>query len=216
MKLLALVLLVGCGGPPAAAPAPSTTTRSMFGKSSAAIPLDLTVRARAERGTTAFGVAPNDTLHSGDFLELFVMVNQPAYVYVVQFFGDGRSTVVYPDQDVLLQPGREHRIPAAADEALQLDDKRGDENLYFLMTRTPVASADAAIAGAIADIRASEVAPATAAKPAPRPPREDRFLTLATRGVKIVKRPDNATAITGSAARGDDALVVVRFSFRHD
>jgi hypothetical protein len=118
--------------------------------------------------------SPRRTLRPGDYLEMFVTVNQPAYVYVVQFFADGTSAGLDPDAgDRLLQPGSEVRIPEAADDLFQLDERIGDENVYVLMSREPASKADAMIASQIDQIRVSGAEPVKQEPPKQEPPQQD-------------------------------------------
>jgi hypothetical protein len=241
VALLSLAL-AACGHPPPA------TTQSQGSAQVAASPIDVTMRMRAERKGQKFGVTTDDTLRTGDIIELFVLVNQPAYVYVVQFFPDGTSAVLFPETgDRLVQPGGELRIPETGSD-LQLDEHTGAENIYVLASREPVAKADAVIAKQIDGIRTSGAGepagsgsaqpvadPEPAPKPDPTPPdakqpepvrivtnkrptqhASDRMLTLATRNIKRIKRPDGAPALTGTADKREDSLLVIRFSFKHE
>jgi hypothetical protein len=47
-------------------------------------------------------------------------------------------------------------------------------------------------------------------------PREDRFLTLTTRNLKKVKRPDGTPTVAGTADKREDSLLVVRFTIKHE
>jgi hypothetical protein len=149
-------------------------------------PVTLTTSMRATRGTKKFAVLDGDTLKTGDEIEMFVQVNQPAYVYVVQFFADGTSAVLFPQEcppdgakrpangcgDILAKPGVDLRVPEAGD-FFALDENRGNEHVYFLASREPIAKADKTISGVITNIRrtASEGAqPAAPARKDPPPP----------------------------------------------
>ena len=240
MRLAFVLALAACShpAPPAVNESPPPANPSV-GSAATPVddkPLDLTLRVRAERNHQKFGIAADDTLKSGDYVEMFVDLRSPAYLYVVQFFADGTSAVLYPSQgDKLVQPGTEIRIPDGGN-SFQLDDHTGEENVYVLASRTPVAQADATVATQITEIRKSGDEPA-AAPPPPKPAgpdagvartnnrvgngapplkhRPDHMLSLATRNLKLVKRPDGDPALTGSAEKREDNLLVVRFSFKH-
>ena len=232
MKLVVVLAVVACGpsGPVATAPPKPDPVQ-----------IDLTMRVRAEHEGKKFGVAPVDTLKTGDFVEMYVDLSTPAYLYVVQFFPDGTSAVLFPDHgDHLVPQGNEIRIPDAA-QSFQLDENRGEENVYVVASREPIGRVDAAVAADIDEIRVSGAegappAPADAGVAAPaaaeagvgpvhadagvpkrqqhaRAKRADHLLTLATRNLKLVKHGADP-ALTASTHLRNDVLVV-RFTFGH-
>jgi hypothetical protein len=192
-------------------------------------PLDLTVRVRAERDGRRWGVASGDTLKTGDFFELLVYLNQPAYIYVIQILPDGRSAPLFPDQgDRLLATGREHRIPEAADESFQIDSHDPEENIYLLMSRVPLAQSRALIsapdrpASAASDNRRDSRPPDPLRRDqgAPdlgsaTPRRPDRVLSVTTRRVIRVKRPDGTPAVVDTTEQRKDSTLVIRLYFKH-
>ncbi|MBX3159003.1 MAG: DUF4384 domain-containing protein [Deltaproteobacteria bacterium] len=253
MKLAAALLGAALALP--AAPAPASAAPG-------ANPITITMSMRASRNGKKFAVLDGDVLKTGDEVEMFVNVNQPAYVYVVQFYADGTSAVLFPQEcpepgkprptngcgDVLASPGTDLRVPEAGD-AFALDDNKGAEHVYFLATRDPIAKADKAIAGVIDNIRRTTVEPAPAATPPPpprktppdakKPPPPSKaptvgaigaavgaaaaehikpgpMLTMQTRKLKRIKRPDGQPATEGEADSRDGSLVVMRFSFQHE
>jgi len=158
-------------------------------------PLDLTVRVLVERNGRRWSAATGETLQSGDFLELLVYLNQPAHLYVVQRIPNGDSEALLPaGEDHLLQSGREYRIPSAADESFQLDANVGEEILYVVMSRGPIAHADAWIPGSHAQPRVADEGPAavnaapTAGRPAQHP------VALAGTGQSPPQRRDRSSA----------------------
>jgi hypothetical protein len=166
MKLAAVVFAVALASPVAVQAGPAN-------------PITLTTSMRANRAGKTFPVVDGDALKTADEVEMFVGVSEPAYVYVVQFFADGTSAVLYPQPcppagqprppngcgDVLAKPGTELRIPEAGD-AFALDDNPGSEHVYFVASREPITKADKAIAGVIDNVRKSAAEPP---KPAPAP-----------------------------------------------
>jgi hypothetical protein len=192
-------------------------------------PLDLTVRVRAERDGQKWGVASGDTLKTGDFLELFVYLNQPAYIYVLQILPDGRSTPLFPDKgDRVLAARREHRIPEAADESFQIDSHEPEENIYLLMSRVPLARSSALISApdrpavAAGGNRRSSPPPdpprrdqATTDPGSATPKRPDRVLSMTTRRVIRVKRPDGTPAVVDTTEPRKDSTLVIRLYFKH-
>jgi len=103
-------------------------------------------------------IGPGEALHSGDRIEMYLEVDQPAYVYVVQFFPDHSSAVLFPPEgDLRLRPGAPHRIPARG-QSFQLDDATGEENIYVVAAGKPLAQADLAVAKVVEQVRVSSAA----------------------------------------------------------
>jgi len=194
-----------------------------------ALPLDLTVKVHAERNGQKWRVAVGDTLKTGDLLELFVQLNQPAYLYVVQALPDSTFTLLFPEKgDRRLTGGREHRIPDAGDESFQLNPQDKEENIYILMSRAPIAQASALLstsdppAPSAGDEKLDSplhVSPrrdrnATDPK-ATNPRRTDRVLSITSRRVIRVKRPDGTPGVIDAVELRDDSMLIVRFHFKH-
>jgi len=197
--------------------------------STEAQPLDLTVRIRAERDGQRWGVAAGDTLKTGDLLELFIYLNQPAYLYVVQAQPDGTFTALFPEKgDRLLTGGREHRIPDVADESFQLGPQDKEENIYILMSRVPLAQASALLSARdplvlSADDKRLDSPPPdpprrerTATEPGPASlKRTDRVLTITTRRVIRVNRLGGTPTVMDVAESRDNSTLIVRLYFKH-
>ncbi len=253
LALLGFASLVACGHPAASTPTAPTGSGSQS-PVVATGPLDVSLRVRAERAKMHLDVAPDDALRTGDYVELYVDVTAPAYVYVVQFLANGTSAVLFPETgDRKIEPGKSFRIPEGGDgDWFQLDSTTGIENLYVVASREPVAKVDSLLGGQIAAIRTAAPAedkPVSTPDP-PKPPdptpvidtpdpaptqpttpktqplqpvrlaamtRPTHMLTLASRGIKHVKRTDGGAAVVSSTAqKREDAYVVLHFSFKHD
>lgn len=227
-RLFAIGICAACGIHP-----PAETHDGLRSPSQPALldvkPLDLTVRVRAERDGRRWGVVSGDTFKTGDFFELFVYLNQPAYIYVIQMLPDGRSAPLFPDQgDRLLAAGREHRIPEVADESFQIDSHDTEENIYLLMSRVPIARASALIS---APDRPASTAGDNRRNSSPSdPPRRDqastdlgsvtprrldRVLSITTRRVIRVKRSDGTPAVVDTTEQRKDSTLVIRLYFKH-
>jgi hypothetical protein len=227
-RLFAIGICAACGAHPPAETHDGVRSPSQPA-SLEAKPLDLTVRVRAERDGQRWGVSSGDTLKTGDFFELFVYLNQPAYLYVIQILPDGRSTPLFPDKgDRLLATGREHRIPEAADESFQIDSHDPEENIYLLVSRVPLARASALIS--VPDRSASAASDNRRDSRPPDPPRRDqgapdpgsatprrpdRVLSVTTRRVTRVKRPDGTPAVVDTTEQRKDSTLVIRLYFKH-
>lgn len=198
--LFAIGIYAACGGHPPA----ETHDASLEVQ-----PLDLTVRVRAERDGHRWSVVSGDTLKTGDFFELFVSPNQPAYIYVIEILPDGGSSPLFPDKgDRLLMAGHEHRIPEVADESFQIDSHDVEENIYLLMSRVPLVRASAMIS---IDRPASTAGDNRSANPK----RPDRVLSITTRRVIRVKRPDGTPAVVDETEHRKDSTLVIHLYFKH-
>lgn len=227
-RLFAIGICAACGAHP-----PAETHDDMRSPSQPASleakPLDLTVRVRAERDGRRWSVASGDTLKTGDFFELFVYLNQPAYIYVIQMLPDGRSTPLFPTKgDRLLAAGLEHRIPDATDESFQIDSHDNEENVYILMSRAPIVEAGALISAPahqapVAGDKRNDMSPHPLQKRDQRSAepesldlqRQDRILSITTRRVIRVKRPYSRPTTNDSAAQSTDSTLFVRLFFWH-
>lgn len=191
-------------------------------------PLELTVRVRAERDGRKWRVATGDTLKTGDFLEFFVYLNQPAYLYVLQVLPDGTSTALFPGRgDRMLAAGREHRIPDTADESFQVVSNDLEENIYILMSQVALVRASALLTAPERPAlnAASKRRDLTSQDPpkhdqkatnlgSPTPTRPDRVLSITTRRVIRVKRPDGTPTVVDTTEQREDSTLIVRLHFR--
>jgi hypothetical protein len=133
----------------------------LFG--AAAAPVRLSLRVEVERQGRLEVVAEGDRLRSGERLQVQATADRDLYLYLVQFFADGSSAVLHPEQgDRLLPAGYALRLPAAG-SWFQLDDALGEENLYFVACERPIAEVDALVASRLREIRTSPGGPAGAA-----------------------------------------------------
>ena len=236
MTGLALACGIGCATrpPPPASPARAATPLVGAVPTPVAPPeavagrVQLMVRMQVARdGRAVRPVALGEALQTGDRLELFVEVDRAAYVYLVQFFADGSSAVLFPPaDDVRLQPGPATRIPRTG-QWFQLDDARGEENIYVLASSRPLAQADLVAHDVIQEVRVSQVGtlePAPAALPAaapvappPRPRRRRKAselrLSMKTRGLVTVTE-GGAQAIR--ATTDPTGVAVFRLWFLHE
>lgn len=192
-------------------------------------PLALTVRVRAERDGRKWRVAAGDMLETGDFLELFVYLDQPAYLYVIQVLPDGTSTALFPGRgDRMLTAGREHRIPDAADESFQVVASDLEENIYILMSRVPLARASALLpAPGHPALSATGKRRDQTSQDTPKhdqkvtnlgsatPTRPDRVLSITTRRVIRVRRSNATPTVVDTTEQREESTLIVRLHFKH-
>src|SRR3954470_6157184 len=115
--------------------------------------INLSLRVAALVNGVKRAVAPGETLHSGDRLELLLDSDVPAYVYVVQFFADGTSAVLFPPKgDLKIEPGASTRLPPAG-QWFELDRSTGKEDVVVIAASRPLAEADKAAHELIEDVR---------------------------------------------------------------
>ncbi|KAB2965760.1 MAG: DUF4384 domain-containing protein [Thermoanaerobaculia bacterium] len=159
----------------------ATVAMAMWPDSDPTPPIRLTLRVEVERNGKLEGVAEGDQLRSGERLQVQVSADRDLYLYLVQFFADGSTAVLHPEErDHLLPGGYTLRLPAAG-SWFQLDDATGSENLYFVASERPIDEVDSVVATRLRQIRTSSgsrpvdaaTAPpgSTAAAPPPLPAR---------------------------------------------
>lgn len=117
--------------------------------------ISITAKIQVNRDGEIKPVLPGESLYNGDRLEIFATVGQPAFVYVVQFFADGNSAIVFPETgDVQLDANRETRIPVSG-QWFELDASRGRENIYLVAAAQPLKELRLTVSSRLRQIRAS-------------------------------------------------------------
>jgi hypothetical protein len=187
--------------------------------------LALSLRVQVKEASTLRTVADGESLHTGDLVQFVVAVDQPAYVYIVQYFADGSAAVLHPEGgDAQIRPGYEARVPEPG-SWFKLVPPPGSEAVYFIATRRALGEADQRVAEAIRIIRdqAASTRPPGAApsvgssaalsRPVPAAPPPPSAFGLGTRG-RLVKVPAGATP--GVTIRsGPDGVAIYAFTIRH-
>lgn len=92
---------------------------------------------------------PNRVFHKGDRVRVLLETNADGYLYIFNTTNDGPPVMIYPDADLdeggnYLQAHVPFEIPSslAAEERfrwLAFDENAGDEKLYFVFTKEPIA-----------------------------------------------------------------------------
>lgn len=188
----------------------------------------LSLRVQTREGSALRGLTDGETLRTGDVIQFVVAVDQPAYVYIVQYFADGSAAVLHPESgDALLRPGYEARIPEPG-HVFKLVPPPGDEMVYFIASRRTLGEADERIAEALRMIRAAGGNPRPAPQPSvnaaaalpsasggaasPGPPAPSSF-GLGTRG-RLVKVPAGGNPPL-TIQSGADGVAIYAFTIRH-
>ena len=160
-------------------------------------------------------VSPTATFHSGDFLHLSVMANQPGYLYVIQQGSSGSWSPIFPakgsaPESNKVESGAVVEVPSGRG-AFRFDATPGQEKLFIVVSRKPIQDLDSTINGLKAPGGASNQQPA-ATKPdmgtyeaSNRIP--DEFVKrFASRDLSLVEDVDDTKKPNGS---GEKAVYVV-------
>ena len=96
-------------------------------------------------------VSPTAVFHSGDFLHLSIMANQPGYLYVIQQGTSGSWSPIFPTKDSApdsnkVESGKVVEIPAGSG-AFRFDTTPGQEKLFIVVSRNPIQDLDTTISG---------------------------------------------------------------------
>ena len=94
-------------------------------------------------------VSPSATFHSGDYLHLSVMANQPGYLYVIQQGSSGSWSPIFPKRGSApeankVEAGVALEIPSGK-QAFQFDTTAGEEKLFLIVSRRPIEDFDRTI-----------------------------------------------------------------------
>lgn len=96
-------------------------------------------------------VAPGAAFHSGDHIRLGLLANSPGYIYVIQQGSSGAWSPIFPPpgsaQDANKIGAGEMQMVPGGMRAFAFDQNPGDEKLYIILSRTPIADIDRAIQG---------------------------------------------------------------------
>jgi hypothetical protein len=94
-------------------------------------------------------VTPGTIFHSGDHIRLSFLANEPGYFYVIQQGSSGNWSPIFPppnagpDANKVLA-GQLQVVPSGT-RAFAFDLHPGDEKLYVILSRTPIADIDRVI-----------------------------------------------------------------------
>lgn len=96
-------------------------------------------------------VSPTAVFHSGDYLHVSVMANQPGYLYVIQQGSSGSWSPIFPGKGSApesnkIESGKVVEIPAGRN-AFRFDSTPGQEKLFVIVSRRPLPDLDGTING---------------------------------------------------------------------
>lgn len=91
-------------------------------------------------------VTPGTVFHSGDHIRLSFLTNEPGYFYVIQQGSSGAWSPIFPPPNAgpdanKIQAGQPQVVPSGT-RAFAFDQHPGDEKLYVILSRTPIADID--------------------------------------------------------------------------
>ncbi|MGB6686931.1 MAG: DUF4384 domain-containing protein [Terracidiphilus sp.] len=94
-------------------------------------------------------VEPGSVFHSGDHIRLSFLANQAGYFYVIQQGSTGTWSPIFPPPNSAkdankVSAGQLQTVPGGT-QAFAFDQNPGDERLYVILSRTPIADIDRAI-----------------------------------------------------------------------
>ena len=94
-------------------------------------------------------VTPGAVFHSGDHIRLSFLANEPGYFYVIQQGSSGAWSPIFPPPNAgpdanKIVAGQPQVVPSGT-RAFAFDQNPGDEKLYVILSRTPIADIDRVI-----------------------------------------------------------------------
>ena len=94
-------------------------------------------------------VTPGSVFHSGDHIRLSFLANEPGYFYVIQQGSTGSWSPIFPPSNAGLDANKilagQPQVVPSGSRAFQFDQNPGNEKLYIILSRTPIADIDRAI-----------------------------------------------------------------------
>jgi len=94
-------------------------------------------------------VTPGSVFHSGDHIRLSVLANEPGYLYVIQQGSTGSWSPVFPPASAAPDANKilagQPQVMPSGPRAFAFDQNPGDEKLYVILSRTPIADIDRVI-----------------------------------------------------------------------
>jgi hypothetical protein len=162
-------------------------------------------------------VPPGSVFHSGDHIRLSLLANEPGYLYVIEQGSTGAWAPIFPGPKSApganrIAAGQAQMVPGGT-QAFAFDQNPGDENLFVILSRTPIADIDRVID----NMKGNHAAPAPAEAPAVNAPTTliaenhipDLFVQqLASRDLTLVDEQKVDDSSQGPAG-GEKAIYVV-------
>lgn len=178
---------------------------------------------RTSRDAAPRVFVPGETLHSGDLVSLRVAVDQPAYVYVVGRESSGAPSILFPISGALRMSSGEVRTLPSDGNAIELDQKAGEEALYVVASSQPLPrDTPEALQRLLTDsIERAQRPTALAETPAPPPPAPSgpepsrpppMPVPTNDRGLKLICTQTAGAVCARSIRTG---LAVAKLSFSH-
>ena len=183
-------------------------------------------------------VTPGTVFHSGDHIRLSFLANEPGYFYVIQQGSTGTWRPIFPPANAgpeanKVLAGQPQVVPGRT-QAFQFDQHPGDEKLYVILSRTPIADIDRVIQNLRTGKAAQPEEPAGGGSPGPLMEAKndipDLFVKqLASRDLSLVdeqkvdesSKPDvqgekAIYVVSKGAAQDSNSQVVLNLDLRHE
>jgi len=94
-------------------------------------------------------VPPGSVFHSGDHIRLSLLANEPGYLYVIEQGSSGAWSPIFPGPKSApganrIAAGQPQMVPGGT-QAFAFDQNPGDEKLFVILSRNPIADIDRVI-----------------------------------------------------------------------
>jgi hypothetical protein len=94
-------------------------------------------------------VTPGSVFHSGDHIRLSFLANEPGYFYVIQLGSTGAWSPIFPPPNAAPDANKalagQPQVVPSGTRAFAFDQHPGDEKLYIILSRAPIADIDRVI-----------------------------------------------------------------------
>jgi hypothetical protein len=123
-------------------------------------------------------VAIDSVFHSGDGIKVRVESNEDGYLYVYSRRSNGQWVVLFPNKDIRegsngITAGDQYDLPSPKQQ-WTMDDNKGEERLYVVLSRKPLADLDKSIY----DLQSPVAAPQRVMRASKATPMDDKVVAL--------------------------------------
>ena len=153
-------------------------------------------------------VLPTTIFHTRDRVKVSILTTQPGYLYFFhKGLGSNNWQSLFPNgkdspESNRVEAGRIYQMPGG--KSFQFNDPAGDEHLFILLSRRPVADLDREIFNL--EVANAPIAEAKAVSAAP----SNEVSDVVVRRTRDLSLEDDASQEVNQASTGEDAMYVVR------
>ncbi len=167
---------------------------------------------------------PDRAFHSGDQIRINVMGNQPGYLYIISQGTSGFWTPLFPNPKSEqtsneIVAGRRYEIPGGSGEYFTFTRDPGEEHLFVLLSKTPIANLDEtirALAGPSDNVADARINNELIGKLRDGvAPRDLEFTKISDKGSASDAGEDAVYVVNKASGTGIDARVVVDVKLNH-